>query len=231
MSRSYQVSYFVGSAAGRKSESARAAAALSAGRPHSAGTCSLALRMFAATRIPSRLHTISSHFTQIAAMSSTAQSLPSSMKAIQIQAQGGPEVIELRDVPVPKPGPGQVLIRVEHAGVNFIGQSSLPLVSVACGALTKWTALPDLPAHTHMQTRTSAPGFTRSPYRTSWDMSRPEPSLAWARACKTSASATASRHTSAKAHSQNTHSPRRGSSRNCQTRSRRKMARLSSCRA
>ena len=49
------------------------------------------------------------------------------MKAIQIQAQGGPEVIELRDIPVPKPGPGQVLIRVEHAGVNFIGRPYLPV--------------------------------------------------------------------------------------------------------
>jgi NADPH2:quinone reductase len=42
------------------------------------------------------------------------------MKAIQIQATGGPEVLQLVDLPIPQPGPGQVLIRVEATGVNFI---------------------------------------------------------------------------------------------------------------
>jgi NADPH2:quinone reductase len=42
------------------------------------------------------------------------------MKAIQIQATGGPEVLQLVDLPIPEPGPGQVLIRVEATGVNFI---------------------------------------------------------------------------------------------------------------
>jgi NADPH:quinone reductase len=42
------------------------------------------------------------------------------MKAIQIQATGGPEVLQLIDLPIPEPGPGQVLIRVEATGVNFI---------------------------------------------------------------------------------------------------------------
>jgi NADPH:quinone reductase len=42
------------------------------------------------------------------------------MKAIQIQETGGPEVLRLVDLPIPQPGPGQVLIRVEAAGVNFI---------------------------------------------------------------------------------------------------------------
>ena len=42
------------------------------------------------------------------------------MKAIQIQATGGPEVLQLAELPIPEPGPGQVLIRVEAAGVNFI---------------------------------------------------------------------------------------------------------------
>jgi NADPH2:quinone reductase len=37
---------------------------------------------------------------------------------------GGPEVLELQDVPEPKPGPGQVLIRVVSAGVNFADLSS-----------------------------------------------------------------------------------------------------------
>ncbi len=42
------------------------------------------------------------------------------MKAIQIHATGGPEVLQLEDLPIPQPGPGQVLVRVEAAGVNFI---------------------------------------------------------------------------------------------------------------
>lgn len=42
-----------------------------------------------------------------------------SMKAIQVQRAGGPEVLELTDLPKPSPGPGQVLIRVEAAGLNF----------------------------------------------------------------------------------------------------------------
>jgi NADPH2:quinone reductase len=42
------------------------------------------------------------------------------MKAIQIRETGGPEVLQLAELPIPQPGPGQVLIRVEAVGVNFI---------------------------------------------------------------------------------------------------------------
>ena len=42
------------------------------------------------------------------------------MRAIQISKTGGPEVLELVDVAVPQPGAGQVLVRVEASGVNFI---------------------------------------------------------------------------------------------------------------
>ncbi|MFZ0394872.1 MAG: quinone oxidoreductase [Terracidiphilus sp.] len=42
------------------------------------------------------------------------------MKAIEIRETGGPEVLALADLPIPEPGPGQVLIRVEAIGVNFI---------------------------------------------------------------------------------------------------------------
>ena len=40
------------------------------------------------------------------------------MKAIQVQKFGGPEVLELQDVPTPRPGKGEVLVRVKGAGVN-----------------------------------------------------------------------------------------------------------------
>src|SRR5712692_8320918 len=40
------------------------------------------------------------------------------MKAIQVHQFGGPEVLQLQEIPTPKPGPGQVLVRVHAAGVN-----------------------------------------------------------------------------------------------------------------
>jgi NADPH2:quinone reductase len=42
------------------------------------------------------------------------------MRAIQITQTGGPEVLALREVPTPTPGPGDALIRIEACGVNFI---------------------------------------------------------------------------------------------------------------
>jgi NADPH:quinone reductase len=41
-------------------------------------------------------------------------------KAIQFRASGGPEVLELVDVPAGKPGPGQALLRHTAIGVNFV---------------------------------------------------------------------------------------------------------------
>ena len=41
------------------------------------------------------------------------------MRAIQQKQFGGPEVLELVDLPVPEPGAGEVLIRVSRAGMNF----------------------------------------------------------------------------------------------------------------
>jgi NADPH2:quinone reductase len=41
------------------------------------------------------------------------------MRAVAFERNGGPGVLQLRDLPVPEPGPGQVLIRVAYAGVNF----------------------------------------------------------------------------------------------------------------
>ena len=40
------------------------------------------------------------------------------MKAIQVHQFGGPEVLALHEIPTPKPGPGEVLVRVRAAGVN-----------------------------------------------------------------------------------------------------------------
>src|SRR4051794_17615862 len=42
------------------------------------------------------------------------------MQAIRVGAVGGPEALHLEDISAPEPGPGQVRIKVEAAGVNFI---------------------------------------------------------------------------------------------------------------
>jgi len=42
------------------------------------------------------------------------------MQAIQIAQTGGPEVLAFRELPTPTPGPGEVLVKIEACGVNFI---------------------------------------------------------------------------------------------------------------
>jgi putative PIG3 family NAD(P)H quinone oxidoreductase len=46
------------------------------------------------------------------------QALPATMRAVEISAPGGPEVLRPATLPVPEAGPGQILIRVDWAGVN-----------------------------------------------------------------------------------------------------------------
>ncbi|HMG64080.1 MAG TPA: NADPH:quinone oxidoreductase family protein, partial [Streptosporangiaceae bacterium] len=60
------------------------------------------------------------------------------MRAIQITEFGGPEVLRLAELPEPMAKPGQLLIDVAAAGVNFadthavedsyLSRSSLPMV-------------------------------------------------------------------------------------------------------
>jgi NADPH2:quinone reductase len=60
------------------------------------------------------------------------------MRAIQMTEFGGPEVLRLSELPVPVPGPGEVLIKVTRAGLNFadthtrtnsyVQKATLPLV-------------------------------------------------------------------------------------------------------
>jgi NADPH2:quinone reductase len=42
------------------------------------------------------------------------------MKAIQISRVGGPEVLELVDLPAPEPKPNEAIVQIKAAGVNFI---------------------------------------------------------------------------------------------------------------
>jgi NADPH:quinone reductase len=55
------------------------------------------------------------------------------MQAIRVSVTGGPDALQLEDIPAPDPRPGQIRIKVEAAGVNFVeiyqrkGQYKLPL--------------------------------------------------------------------------------------------------------
>jgi NADPH2:quinone reductase len=42
------------------------------------------------------------------------------MRCIRIHEYGGPEVLRHEDVPVPRAAPGMLLVRVHHAGINFM---------------------------------------------------------------------------------------------------------------
>jgi NADPH2:quinone reductase len=88
------------------------------------------------------------------------------MKAIRAHRHGGPDVLQLDELPTPTPGPGQALVAIEVAGVNFIdtyqrsGQYKIeppvPLglegagvveavgsgVGLATGARVAWTGIP-----------------------------------------------------------------------------------------
>lgn len=42
------------------------------------------------------------------------------MKSVRVHQYGGPEVLQVEDIPVPVAGHGQALVKVENSGVNFI---------------------------------------------------------------------------------------------------------------
>jgi NADPH:quinone reductase len=41
------------------------------------------------------------------------------MKAVQLRRFGAPDVLEIVELPIPAPGPGEVLIRIRAAGINY----------------------------------------------------------------------------------------------------------------
>jgi len=47
-----------------------------------------------------------------------SEQLPDMMRAVEIVAPGGPEQLRLASRPTPRPGPGEVLVKVAAAGVN-----------------------------------------------------------------------------------------------------------------
>ena len=61
------------------------------------------------------------------------------MKAIVVKNFGGPEALQLEEIEAPRPGPGQVLIRVHAAGINPVE------TYIRAGTYAKLPALPFTP--------------------------------------------------------------------------------------
>ena len=61
------------------------------------------------------------------------------MKAVFVEQPGGPENLKYADQPKPEPGPGQALVKIAAAGVNFIDvyfrtglyKADLPIIPVS----------------------------------------------------------------------------------------------------
>jgi NADPH:quinone reductase len=63
------------------------------------------------------------------------------MKAIRVHEFGGPEVLRLEEVPMPQPGPGQVLVRLHAIGVNPVE------TYIRAGTYARLPALPYTPGN------------------------------------------------------------------------------------
>jgi NADPH:quinone reductase len=74
------------------------------------------------------------------------------VKAVRVHAPGGPEALRVEDVPEPEPKPGEAVVRVEAAGVNFIDvyhrtglyKAAMPVTLGQEGAGTVVAAAPDV---------------------------------------------------------------------------------------
>src|SRR5476651_392644 len=80
------------------------------------------------------------------------------MKAVRFHSHGGPEVLRLDDIPVPVPQPGEALVRVRTAGVNYadiyqrtgVTPTALPHIGGMEGVGVVETSAGGLPAGTRV---------------------------------------------------------------------------------
>src|SRR6266496_6567712 len=63
------------------------------------------------------------------------------MKAIRVYEFGGPEVLRLDEVPTPRPGPSEVVVRMHAAGVNPVE------TYIRAGKYARLPALPYTPGN------------------------------------------------------------------------------------
>lgn len=74
------------------------------------------------------------------------------MKAIRVHEVGGPDVLRYEEIPLPSPGPGQALVKVEAIGLNFIDcyfraglyKAALPFIPGMEAAGTVTATAPDV---------------------------------------------------------------------------------------
>ena len=53
------------------------------------------------------------------------------MRAVAVSTPGGPEVIELTDLPDPRPSSDEVLVRVRAAGLNRASRPRSPSIAIS----------------------------------------------------------------------------------------------------
>jgi NADPH2:quinone reductase len=74
------------------------------------------------------------------------------MKAVRVHEVGGPDVLRYEEIPLPSPGPGQALVKVEAIGLNFIDcyfraglyKAALPFIPGMEAAGTVTATAPDV---------------------------------------------------------------------------------------
>lgn len=67
-----------------------------------------------------RLSAINSHFHPRPTSFRRMASLPKTMKAVYIEKTGGTDILQYKDVSVPEPKEGEVLVKNEFIGINYI---------------------------------------------------------------------------------------------------------------
>jgi NADPH2:quinone reductase len=94
------------------------------------------------------------------------------MKAIEISQPGGPDVLQISTLPVPSPGPGEVLIKVAAAGVNRPdvlqrkglyppppGAPNIPGLEVAGTVVGLGLDVHEIPMHTNVAALVAGGGY------------------------------------------------------------------------